>query len=98
MQGERGGGVAETLVSTLLVLAAILTAFVPFAGPSSPNVAGHTTVLLSGRALSFSSEAFGLSAPVVSSAPPTGVKFDYDATIVMAKKPMCDNLTSCNGP
>src|SRR5438477_6774312 len=97
MQGERGGGVAETLVSTLLVLAAILTAFVPFAGPSSPNVAGHTTVLLSGRALSFSSESFGLSAPVVSSAPPTGANFDYVLTIVMENKAICDILTSCNG-
>ena len=97
MQGERGGGVAETLVSTLLVLAAILTAFVPFAGPSSPNVAGHTTVLVSGRALSFSSESFGLSAPVVLSAPPTGANFDYVLTIVMENKAICDILTSCNG-
>ena len=97
MQGERGGGVAETLVSTLLVLAAILAAFVPFAGPSSPNVAGPTTVLVSGRALSFSSESFGLSAPVVSSAPPTGANFDYVLTIVMENKAICDILTSCNG-
>src|SRR5437879_13311891 len=98
MQGERGGGVAETLVSTLLVLAAILAAFVPFAGPSSPNVAGPTTVLVSGRALSFSSESFGLSAaPVVSTAPPTGANFDYVLTIVMENKAICDILTSCNG-
>src|SRR5438094_4420538 len=97
MQGERGGGVAETLVSTLLVLAAILTAFVPFAGPSSPNVAGHTTVLLSGRAVSFPAESFGLSAPVVSSAPPTGANFDYVLTIVMENKAICDILTACNG-
>src|SRR5437660_9763349 len=96
MQGERGGGVAETLVSTLLVLAAILTAFVPFAGPSGPNVAGHITVLVSGRALSFSSESFGLSAPVVSSAPPTGANFDYVLTIVMENKAISDILTSCH--
>ncbi len=97
MQGESGGGVAETLVSTLLVLAAILMAFVPFAGPSSPTVVAHTTVLLSGRALSFSSESFGLSAPVVSSSPPTGANFDYVLTIVLENKAICDILTSCNG-
>ena len=97
MQGESGGGVAETLVSTLLVLAAILTAFVPFAGPPGPSVAGHTTVLVSGRTLSFSSESFGLSAPVVSSAPPTGANFDYVLTIVLENKAICDILTSCNG-
>jgi hypothetical protein len=97
MQGESGGGVAETLVSTILVLAAILSAFVPFAGPSSPTVAAHTTVLVSGRALSVSSESFGLSAPVVSSAPPTGANFDYVLTIVLENKAICDILTSCNG-
>src|SRR5438034_8863175 len=40
MKGERGGGVAETLVSTPLVLAAIPTACVPFAGPSRHSVGG----------------------------------------------------------
>ncbi len=52
---------------------------------------------MSGRALSFSSESFGLSAPVVSTAPPTGANFDYVLTIVMENKAICDILTSCNG-
>src|SRR5256885_11353398 len=97
MQGESGGGVAETLVSTLLVLAAILTAFVPFAGPLGPTVAAHTAILVSGRALSFSSESIGFSAPVVSSVSPTGANFDYVLTIVLENKAICDILTSCNG-
>src|SRR5256885_3761055 len=65
--GETGGRVAETSVSTLLVLAAILTAFVPLAGPSNPAAAAQVTVVVSGRTLTFSTESFGSAAPVVSS-------------------------------
>ncbi|TLZ68302.1 MAG: hypothetical protein E6K12_01905 [Methanobacteriota archaeon] len=97
MLGETGGRVAETSVSTLLVLAAILTAFVPFAGPSNPAAAAQVTVVVSGRTLSFSTESFGSAAPVVSSVPPTGVNFDYVLTIMLENKAICDILTSCNG-
>src|SRR2546426_2505493 len=97
MLGETGGRVAETSVSTLLVLAAILTAFVPFAGPSNPAAAAQVTVVVSGRTLSFSTESFGSAAPVVSSAPPTGVNFDNVLAIMLENKAICDILTSCNG-
>src|SRR3989475_493701 len=97
MLGETGGRVAETSVSTLLVLAAILTAFVPFAGPSNPAAAAQVTVVVSGRTLSFSTESFGSAAPVVSSAPPTGVNFDYVLTIMRENKGIGDILPSCGG-
>src|SRR6267378_66797 len=96
-RGENGGGVAQASVSTLLLLAAILTAFVPFAGPLNPTVAAGASLVLSEKGLSFSAASSGPSAPIVSSAPPAGANFDYVVSIVMENKGICDILTSCGG-
>jgi len=96
-RGENGGGVAQASVSTLLLLAAILTAFVPFAGPLNPTIAAGASLVLSEKGLSFSAASSGPSAPIVSSAPPAGANFDYVVSIVMENKGICDILTSCGG-
>src|SRR5207247_9800658 len=96
MRGRSRGGRAETSVSTLLVLVAILAVLAPIAEATTSPL-GHraaTVALLSTRGVG--ADPFDTSGVGITSGP-SGLFFDYVVTIVMENKGICEILTSCGG-
>ncbi|TLZ93413.1 MAG: hypothetical protein E6J98_04425, partial [Methanobacteriota archaeon] len=96
MRGRSRGGRAETPVSTLLVLVAILTVLAPIAEAtmSPPGPRAAPIALLSTRGVR--ADPFDTSGVGITSGP-SGLFFDYVVTIVMENKGICEILTTCGG-
>src|SRR5207247_3708820 len=96
MRGRSRGGRAETPVSTLLVLVAILTVLAPIAEAtmSPPGPRAAPIALLPTRGVG--ADPFDTSGAGISSGP-SGLFFDYVVTIVMENHAICALLTSCGG-
>jgi hypothetical protein len=99
-RGERGSGVTESPVSTLLVLGLVLSVLAPLAeGVRLPQLSvgpGRLIVSAAGLAPAFGS-ATPASIPAIDSGPPTGRNFDYVVVILLENKGICDILTTCGG-
>src|SRR5207247_4861099 len=87
---------AETPLSTLLVLVAILTVLAPIAEAtmSPPGPRAAPIVLLTTRGVG--ADPFDTSGAGITSGP-SGLFFDYVVTIVMENKGICEILTTCGG-
>ncbi|TLZ44399.1 MAG: PKD domain-containing protein, partial [Methanobacteriota archaeon] len=99
-KGERGSAIAESPVSTLLVLGLVLSVLAPLAGGvRSPQLSiGPGRLIVSAAGLA---PPFGwvtpASIPAIDSGPPTGQNFDYVVVILLENKGICDILTTCGG-
>src|SRR5438105_15573832 len=94
MRGRSRGGRAETPVSTLLVLVAILTVLAPIAEAtmSPPGPRAAPIALLSTRGVR--ADPFDTSGAGITSGP-SALFFDYVVTILREHKGTCEVLTSC---